>query len=131
MLRRPDQSRLLRTALLGMLMLNAVLGYTVVANAKDLSRIRSQAAATSDLQALTDRVGRLEQGALVEIPAIVQVTDDVKRLKSEVFGSGSTFLGGGLGNRLDELEQSLKSVQSCVNRLASDLLSGSRFPVRC
>lgn len=112
-------------------MLNAVLGYTVVANAKDLSRIRSQAAATSDLQALTDRVGRLEQGALVEIPAIVQVTDDVKRLKSEVFGSGSTFLGGGLGNRLDELEQSLKSVQSCVNRLASDLLSGSRFPVRC
>ena len=114
-----------------MLLLNVILGFMVVTHAADLSRLQNQAATTADLRAVRDRLSHLEQSALVEIPAIVQVADDVKRLKGEVFGAGSTFISSGLSDRIDAVERTLERLQSCVNRLGSDLVSGNRFPVRC
>ena len=122
----------IRTLVVMLLVTNGLLGFMVVTLSGDVSRLSRDAVRTDGLQAVDNRVAAIEQ-AITSVAqrsgsqtrTISDLDKDLEALELAVFGYSSSRAGI---DALGKLEDRVDDVESCVNRIVSQLSSISRFP---
>lgn len=110
--------------LAGLVVTNLLLGFMVVTLRGDVSRVESEAAA---IRGVTDRLAALEQVTSMQVPAVGEMANEIRRLKGEVFGgTTSGFISGGitaLEDTVDDVQDQLDAVEQRVQLVESNVRS--------
>lgn len=128
-------SPLVRTLVVVLLITNGVLGFMVVTLTSDVSDLRTQAATNERVQAVEERVAAAEEAVLVALQtpsnrgrSTRDVDSDLQALEKALFGFTGTpaLQDDAIGN----IEERLDDLESCINRLVSQLATQLSLPTR-